>query len=311
MQPENFAADRPQERDGRQPDSSSVPSAFYSGICNGTLGELLQGPLVRDGELQIAIISLPIRRYSWAHYLCGAKADEESGLAVRPKCRKAIELYLSNAGAALPEGAWAFSSELPWGRGMASSTADIVAAVRCLDAIFERQSSPDVIKMVLREIERSDSVFLESYALYLSGLQEVVRVLPGNPTFHVCYIDEGGGVDTEAVTARLFAHYSHRLPEYQRNLDAMLAAFDRADLPGIADCATQSAILGQSAVPKQSLRAMLDNRDRFGADGIVVAHTGSLIGYLFADRPGSMRIGQLSAFFLSLGYQCQYAHAQF
>lgn len=311
MQPRDIAVDRPTDKDGTRSGAPPAPEAFYSGICNGTLGELLQGPLVQDGELQIAIISLPIRRYSWAHYLCGVAVSDESELARRPKCRKAIELYLRNCGAALPEGMWAFSSELPWGRGMASSTADIVAAIRCLDAIFERQSSPDLIKMVLREIERSDSVFLDSYALYLSGLQEVVRILPGNPIFHVCYIDEGRAVDTDAITPRLFAHYSDHLPAYRRNLDAMLAAFEGADPAGIARCATESAILGQHAVPKRNLAAMLDNRERFGADGIVVAHTGSLIGYLFVDRPGSMRVGQLSAFFLSLGYQCQYAQAQF
>jgi uncharacterized protein involved in propanediol utilization len=285
--------------------------SFYSGICNGTLGELLQGPLIHDGRLQIAIISLPIRRYSWVHYRRGAPGDHKLELANRPKCRKAIEHYLRVHDVALPAGSWAFSSELPWGRGMASSTADIVAAVRCLDAVFDLQSSADLIKLMLREIERSDSVFLESYALYLSGLQEVVRLLPGNPIFHVCYIDEESAVDTEAVTPRLIAHYANHLPEYRRNLDAMLAAFDRADSVGIARCATESAILGQGAIPKRSLGAMLDNRERFGADGVVVAHTGSLIGYLYADRPGSVRIGQLSAFFLSLGCQCQYAQAQF
>lgn len=311
MQSENITVEQFGMLDRSPADTLPVPVAYYSGICNGTLGELLQGPLIRDGNLQIAIISLPIRRYSWAHYLCGAMADNEAELTKRPKCRRAIELYLRDHEAILPEGIWAFSSELPWGRGMASSTADIVAAVRCLDAIFDRQSSPDLIKMVLRGIERSDSVFLESYALYLSGLQEVVRVLPGNPIFHVCYIDEEREIDTEAVTPRLVAHYANHLPEYQRNLDAMLAAFDRADPAGIARCATQSAILGQSAIPKRSLAAMLDNQTRFGADGVVVAHTGSLIGYLFVDRPGAMRIGQLSAFFLSLGYQCQYAQAQF
>ncbi len=63
---------------------------FYSGICNGTLGELLQGPLLQDGKPQIAIISLPIRRYSWVHYLCGCSGDHNDELGKRPKCRKAI-----------------------------------------------------------------------------------------------------------------------------------------------------------------------------------------------------------------------------
>jgi len=284
---------------------------FFSGICNGTLGELLQGPLIQAEQLQIAIISLPIQRYSWVHYLRGVQGDYDSELAARPKCRKAIEMFLRWHGVALPEGTWAFASELPWGRGMASSTADIVATLRCLDAIFGTRCPPAMIARILREIERSDSVFLECYALYLSGAQEIVRLLPGNPAFYVCYIDEGRPVDTEAVTNRLLSHYADRLPQYRRTLDDMLGAFDNSDLTGIARCATESAILGQDVVPKKSLPMMLANRERFGADGIVVAHTGSLAGYLFAKQPDAMRIGEISAFFLSLGYQCQCAQAQF
>lgn len=36
--------------------ADSTPT-FYSGICNGTLGELLQGPIIHDDRLQIAIVS--------------------------------------------------------------------------------------------------------------------------------------------------------------------------------------------------------------------------------------------------------------
>jgi len=56
---------------------------------------------------------------------------------------------------------------------------------------------------------------------------------------------------------------------------------------------------------------MLAHQTEFGADGIVVAHTGSLIGYLFRGPPEVQRVGELSAFFLELGYQCQRAQSGF
>ncbi|WP_162237225.1 GHMP family kinase ATP-binding protein [Sphingomonas sp. Leaf242] len=280
---------------------------YFSGVCNGTLGELLQGPLVASGKVEIAIISLPVAQHSWAYYLKGQAGDSVSELDIRPKCRKAIDIYLAKYELTLPSGLWAFSSELPWGRGMASSTADIVATLRCLDAVFGRKSEPAAIAPILREIERSDSVFLDGYALYLSGCQEVIRQLPGNPAFHVCYIDEQRVVNTDAVTPALLSNYIENLDAYERNLSEMLSAFDRGDLHSIGRCSTVSAILGQKAVPKRTLQPMVDHQDIFGADGIVVAHTGSLIGYLFKDRPSASRLGALSAFFLSMGYQCQYS----
>ncbi|MCA0977165.1 hypothetical protein LCM19_02170 [Qipengyuania flava] len=275
------------------------------------MGELLQGPIIHAGKLEIAIISLPLRRYSWAHYVCGAPGNHDDQLSGRSKCRKAIELYLGRHALTLPTGSWDFFSELPCGRGMASSTADIVATIRCLDAVFEGQSDVVTISEILREIERSDSVFLDSPALYLSAHQEVARLLPANAGFHVYYIDEEVAVDTEAVTGRLMTHYAHHLEPYQRLLADMLEAFDQRNLGEIGRCATESAILAQEVLPKKNLAAMLEQRGQFGADGIAVAHTGSVIGFLFADRPCAMQIGEISAFFRRLGYQCQYGQAQF
>lgn len=66
-------------------------------------------------------------------------------MADQSKCQKAIDLYLQKFNQNLPNGNWIFSSELVRGRGMASSTADMVATLRCLDSLFGRQSSPEEI----------------------------------------------------------------------------------------------------------------------------------------------------------------------
>lgn len=275
----------------------------YSGVCHGTLGELFQGPYDDAGAMQIAIISLPIRRYSWAHFEVGVPGDLDVETADRPRCRRAIDLFLAHHECVMPAGRWSFASELPRGKGMASSTADIVATIRCLDALHGTDSR-DLVPVILRAIERSDSVFLTEHALYLSGAQRLVRSLPDNPGFHVCYLDDGGTIDTEAVTYRLLGHYEAHRNDYARVLDTMLEAFQARDLIGIAGAATRSAALAQKVTPKRAFTALAAERERLGADGIVVAHTGSLIGYLFADRPDPRRLGELAAFYRSLGHQC-------
>ena len=283
----------------------------FSGVCNGTLGELLQAPILHEGKMEIAIVSLPVQRFSWAHFIKGGEGDNVEEMLFRPKCKKAISLYLEKNNLVLPAGSWVFSSELPRGCGMASSTADLVATLRCLDAIFDRQSTVSETAEILGCIERSDSVFLDTYALYLSGVQKPIRLFPGNFTFHVFYINEGNVVDTDGVTSSLMAHYKYNLKLYSQNLSDMVTAFERGDLAGIASSSTQSAVLGNGAVPKKNLSALLESKVQLGADGIVVAHTGSLIGYLFAERPTPAQAGRLSAFFRKLGYQCQYEKAQF
>ncbi|MDQ1834886.1 MULTISPECIES: GHMP family kinase ATP-binding protein [Massilia] len=292
-------------------DPASAPGTISSGICHGTLGELIQGPYISDGAAHISLISLPVKKYSCMHFTHGERAGADNALATKTKCQQAIGHYLALHRKHLPPGTWNHDSELLEGKGMASSTADIVATIRCLDAIFGIESPGESISATLRAIERSDSVFLDTYALYLSGRQQVVQCFGSAPTFHACYIDEGNRIDTEKTGARLLALYQERLTPYTANLDNAVDAFLRGDLAAIAACATVSAVLGQDAIPKRNLGVLLKNQARYGADGIFVAHTGSLAGYLYIHKPGPTQMGALSSFFRGLGYQSRFVQTGF
>lgn len=282
-----------------------------SGVCHGTLGELIQSPFICDGEIHISLISLPVKKYSWMHFIHGEDGHLDEDLAGKDKCRRAVDIYLTLHRKQLPRGKWTHDSELLEGKGMASSTADIVATIRCLDAIFLHRSSIESISAILRKVERSDSVFLDTYALYLSGQQKIVNHFGSAPAFHACYIDEGNRIDTEQVGERLLSHYERHLSAYAANLDRVINAFLKEDLATIARCSTASAVLGQDAIPKRNLNVLLANQGRYQADGIVVAHTGSLLGYLYIRKPSPTLMGELSAFFHSLGYQCRFVQTGF
>ncbi|MBB5017941.1 uncharacterized protein involved in propanediol utilization [Chitinivorax tropicus] len=284
---------------------------IHSGICHGTLGELFQGPYIQNDKLHIGVISLPIKKYSSMHFELGINGDIGTDLPEKEKCQRAVDIYLARHQLNLPQGRWSHDSELIQGKGMASSTADMVATIRCLDSLFAISSSAETISSILREVERSDSVFLDHYALYLSDQQQVINGFGNEPVFHACYIDEGDIVDTEQAGKPLLAYYAREWPAYARNLDHMIQAFLQQDLPAIARCATTSALLSQGVIPKRHLDTLLDMQAHFRADGIVVAHTGSLLGYLFIRRPGCREMGELAAFFRSLGYQCRFAQTGF
>lgn len=285
--------------------SQAALRAACSGVCHGTLGELWQGPCEHEGELHIGLISLPVRRYSWMHFLPGEDGEIARDLAGKDKCRRAIEGYLQLHGVALPPGRFGHDSELPTGKGMASSTADLVATVRCLDRLFGLRTSLEQLTALLRPIERSDSVFLDRYALYLSGRQRVLREFAHAPRLHACYIDEGGTVETEKLAEPLLRHYRRHRASYRSHLDLALDAFERGDAVAVCEVATRSAQLAQWVTPKAHLDILLRHRRELRADGLVIAHTGSLLGYLFAQRPDSAQLGEVSAFFAGLGRPCR------
>ncbi|MET8825619.1 hypothetical protein ABZX40_20120 [Streptomyces sp. NPDC004610] len=287
----------------RQPVTRTV-----SGVCHGTLGELYQGPLAAGPAPDIALVSFPVDRHSWVHFTpddAATAADEPVVLGA--KAAAAAGLFLDRFGLVLPPGRWSAHSDLRVGVGMASSTADIVATLRCLFRLFGLPYDLEVVLGVLARIERADSVFLDEFALHLSGRHRVVRRLGTRLGFHTAYITEPGTVDTGAVTEPLLAHYRRRGASYERCLDALLKGFSSGDPGAVARAATASAALSQEVLPKVSFDAVLAHRERFGADGIFVAHTGCLIGYLFTHRPDPDVKSELSAFFHSLGHQCSFA----
>ncbi|MER6553776.1 MULTISPECIES: GHMP family kinase ATP-binding protein [Streptomyces] len=280
-----------------------------SGVCQGTLGELYQGPLRAGTDPEIAVVSFPVDRHSWVYFSPGTAAGPPGPHPppLKEKSATAARLFLDHYGLALPPGDWLTHSELPVGVGMASSTADIVATLRCLFRVFSLPYATEVALGILAEIERADSVFLDEFALYLSGRHQVVRRLGRDVGFHTAFVTEAGTVDTAAVTPLLLDHYRRRGEEYQGCLTDLLKGFDSGDRPAVARAATISAALSQEVLPKATFSTLQAHRERFGADGVFVAHTGCLVGYLFASRPQPDVKSDLSAFFHSLGHQCTFA----
>jgi uncharacterized protein involved in propanediol utilization len=271
-----------------------------SGVCHGTLGELFQGPV----DQGIGVVSFPVDRYSWAHFSTGGEPDPLPPLA---KAARGAGLFLEQHGLNLPPGSWTSHTELDVGVGMASSTADIVATLRCLFQVFGLTYDPAAVIAILARIERADSVFLDEFALYLSDQHRVVERLGTGIGFHTCFVVEPGAVDTDGVTPLLRDHYTRQAATYRACLDSLLTAFRAGDAVGVATAASISAALSQEVLPKLTYDAVATHRAEFGADGIFVAHTGRVIGYLFTARLARSRMDELSAFFRDLGYQCSFA----
>ncbi|MFH8796022.1 hypothetical protein [Streptomyces sp. NPDC017941] len=281
------------------------PGPTVSGVCHGTLGELYQGPLRAGSEPDIAVVSFPVDRHSWVHFTPGT--DTPNRLPLGEKSATAARLFLEHFGLTLPPGHWDAHSDLRVGVGMASSTADIVATLRCLFRLFALPYDTDVVLGILTAIERADSVFLDEFALYLSGRHRVLRRLGTDIGFHTAYITEPGTVDTAAVTDLLLEHYRRHGEEYERCLTDLLKGFASGDPAAVARASTVSAALSQHVLPKAAFDSMLAHRERFGADGVFVAHTGCMIGYLFPTRLDAEGKSDLSAYFHSLGHQCSFA----
>jgi uncharacterized protein involved in propanediol utilization len=254
------------------------------GVCFGTFGELLQGALA--GPDEDFLVTLPIARWSTARITL---TPEGNGLVVEPatklKAQGVATSMLADAGVA-PHGRLVLAGDLPEGKGMASSSADVVATVRAVADALGIAVPPRRIEDHLRGVEPTDGLMYRDVVAFYHRRVELHGVLGPVPALTVVGIDEGGQVDTVRFNAALPPITPARRREYRLLLDRLATALPAGDLTTIGRVATRSALLNQDRCPKTHLAEALRICGDLEALGVTVAHSGTLVGILVSgDDP--------------------------
>ncbi|MEV0388551.1 hypothetical protein [Nonomuraea sp. NPDC050643] len=271
------------------------PHRSYRGVVGvgtafGTFGELLQGTVPEpDGDF---LVTLPIARWSMATFRSDPYSRE---LRVEPahktKALRLTEMIIDATGADTG-GVLTLESGLPEGKGMASSSADLVATARAVSNALRADLPCRRIEEMLRRIEPTDGVLYPGVVAYHHRTVRLRAYLGTLPQLTVIAIDEGGQVDTIAFNRipKPFSPADKR--EYARLLDRLGAAVRAGDVAAVGEVATRSAIMNQVLQPKRTLAPMLDICAAHGGLGVVNAHSGTTLGVLLdtadPDYPDKM-----------------------
>ncbi|TQV70574.1 hypothetical protein FKG94_21370 [Exilibacterium tricleocarpae] len=282
----------------------------HIGVCRGALGELYQGLSAHTND-EIAIVSSLIPKYSWAYFTPdnGPEAGNREVLLETPgRCKsfRALDIYCRLKRRAWPAGRWRFKSDLQVARGMASSTADIVATIRCAASYFRQPASTGDIIQVLSQIERSDSVFLDHPVLFCSSRHRVLREFEKVPPIYALYMHEADKVETEGTKGKLVDYYRQHKRHYLDLSRHMEQALRTKNIAEICSVSTMSSELSQEILPKQHFHAVYRAMQHCKADGVITAHTGSVIGLLFRRPPDIHCLASVGRLFNELGGHCQY-----
>lgn len=260
------------------------PAAGAVGVSTAfaTFGELLQGVLPGDGG--DFLVTLPIARWTVATYRV---APDLPGVEVRPAHkRKAVCLAeaMLAAAAAPAGGVLTLSSKLPEGKGLATSSTDLVATARAVANALGVAIAPDGIERFLRRIEPTDGVLYAGIVAFDHRGVRLRRRLGSLPTMTIVGVDEGGTVDTVAFNriAKPFSPVERQ--EYAGLFHRLAHAVAARDLAAVGAVATRSACMNQALRPKRTLPGMLGVCAEVGALGVVAAHSGTMLGVLLDPR---------------------------
>jgi L-threonine kinase len=257
---------------------------YGSAAAFGTFGELLQGALPDGLDF---LVTMPIARWSRARLLLDPSA---SAVHVRPvhktKSRRLVQAMLRHYG--VPGGGvLTLDSELPEGKGLASSSADLVATARAAGQAIGVDPAPADIEAQLRRIEPSDGVMYHGVVAFHHREVRLRERLGHLPPLTVVGIDEGGEVDTVGFNKVPKVFSAEQRRTYERLLVMLSGAIRAVDVAGIGEVTTRSAVMNQRLCPKRTLEEMLGICREVGGVGVVAAHSGTALGVLLAaEHPG-------------------------
>ncbi|MGI9860305.1 hypothetical protein SDD30_02840 [Moorella naiadis] len=253
----------------------------------GSCGELVQG--VVGG--QYFLITCPIKLGAEVRVNL-QPGSRISGPRERIKALRAVRLalnYLNSPWGARVE----ICSPLPPGKGLASSTADVVAALVATAGALGRELSVEVITQLALALEPSDGTFLPGIVRFDHLAGKKWEYLGQPPPLDILIVDPGGVVDTVLFNQRrdlpnLNLAKEREVREATRLVREGLSR-GRTDL--VARGATLSALANQGILYKPELEPILKIAISSGALGVNTAHSGTVIGVLY--RPGEVDVTDL------------------
>lgn len=241
----------------------------------GSCGELLQG----TQEGLPLLVTCPIDRYSQVVIQKGIP------VGLLPKARQMAQLAGDFYGVSLEGLQIDLSTELPIGKGMSSSSADIAAIGAAIACWGGKKVDPTELLKLCQQIEPTDGTFFEGILCLDHIKGSYICSMPTPPTMKVQIFDCGEQVNTIHFNKRQDLNELNQLkePMLKEALEELREALNAGDPEKLAKSATTSALIHQQILPKPHLEAIISRLPQWGVLGLTVAHSGTVIGLLWSD----------------------------
>lgn len=199
----------------------------------------------------------------------------------REKARRAAELTLLEIRPGVG-GCLEIASDVPLGRGLGSSTSDVLAAIWAVADSFGLVLSPvGVARLAVEAETASDSLMFDHGAVLFAHREGTLIEDFGAdlPPLHVLGFGTGGSVDTLAHQP---ARYTEQELDVFGELRVMLRqALAARDCALMGQVATASTWINQKHLPIPHLDEVCAVAADVGALGVQTAHSGNVAGILF------------------------------
>ena len=248
----------------------------------GVCGELVQGMLDDDYYL----VTCPIDYFSRVQvelFSSGSPAGDPPvvGPDDSPKAMAAVSATLAHLGRGELAARLAISNPIPRGKGMGSSSADVVAAIAATGLALGKELSPQTVGRLALMEEPTDGVMFPGIALFDHRQGNLMEELGPPPPMEIVALDFGGTVDTVEFNRQDRRSLWQSLrPETDQALELVRQGIKEADPKKLGRGATLSAEANQRVLLKPQLPDVLKFAQSLDAAGVTVGHSGTIMGVL-------------------------------
>lgn len=258
------------------------------GSCSGTFGELVQGIIderpflitLPVSDLKSNALFVPDRNSA---HIVTASGKQKARLA----CEKLLRTFSIQVGGVLH-----IESNIPIGKGMASSSADMIAAMRAVADSCSIPITEELISSIASEIEPTDGVMYEGAVAYdyLNG--QLIEMLDSLPPFIVIGLDIGGSIDTIEFNQKKKKYNDKQKNQLGKAYELATKGIRSRNFAYLCEAATISARINQQLLPKLYFDELEQLAQRYNG-GVVVAHSGTVAGvFLDAQMPNIRAVSQ-------------------
>lgn len=257
------------------------------GICPASCGEFVQGIL--DNEEYLS--SYAIDMFSVASL---EEKKEDINLGSK-KSRKAIEKVFEKFNIPIEESkniSLDLKSNIPIGKGMASSTADIGATIKATLSILNKKLNDEEISLIASEIEPTDSIILYKNSIFNPVNGSVKKYLSSFDNGRVIILEPKEILETKIIRSN---------PDYlniklenksiiKKSFNLLEKGLENNDLKLIGQACTLSSLANENIHKKPYLNEIIEISQSMNAYGVNIAHSGTVIGILIDKNMDYERI---------------------
>ena len=247
----------------------------------GVCGELAQGVI----EGIHFLVTCPVDFYS------RVKVDIYSdgpGVVAPEDCDKAaaaVRRTLFHLKNAKVRAKLTINNPIPRGKGMASSSADLAAAIAATGFALGEEISPYQIAQIALSIEPTDGIMIPGVALFDHRAGIIRESLGPPPPMEIVALDLGGTVDTVQFNmVDRFQRWQSVEEQTGEALRLLRQGIEEQDPALVGRGASISAEASQTVLAKPRLAEVKEFAESVGAVGVNVGHSGTIMGVLLDAR---------------------------